>query len=90
VPVLAHQGVSTGARASELLDATVVDADSEQQLITVMRKATRVLQPLPVAPDAFVWLRLYQAVVLVSSVRRSGDRDPKMNASASVVLPTSG
>src|SRR6266516_3469661 len=53
--------VSTGARASELLGATVADADPGQQLITVMRKGTRVLQPLPAAPDAFVWLRLYQA-----------------------------
>ena len=53
--------VSTGARASELLGATVADADPGQQLITVMRKGTRVLQPLPAAPDAFVWLRLCQA-----------------------------
>jgi integrase len=53
--------VSTGPRASELLGATVADADPGQQLITVMRKGTRVLQPLPAAPDAFVWLRLYQA-----------------------------
>src|SRR5665811_754432 len=53
--------VSTGARASELLGATLADADPGQQLITVMRKGTRVLQPLPAAPDAFVWLRLYQA-----------------------------
>jgi integrase len=53
--------VSTGARASELLGATVGDGDPGQQLITVMRKGTRVLQPLPAAPDAFVWLRLYQA-----------------------------
>jgi integrase len=53
--------VSTGARASELLGATVADVDPGQQLITVMRKGTRVLQPLPAAPDAFVWLRLYQA-----------------------------
>ena len=53
--------VSTGARASELLGATVADVDPGQQLITVMRKGTRVLQPLPSAPDAFVWLRLYQA-----------------------------
>lgn len=53
--------VSTGARASELLGATVADIDPGQQLITVMRKGTRVLQPLPAAPDAFVWLRLYQA-----------------------------
>ena len=53
--------VSAGARASELLGATVADADPGQQLITVIRKGTRVLQPLPAAPDAFVWLRLYQA-----------------------------
>ena len=53
--------VSAGARASELLGATVADADPGQQLITVMRKGTRALQPLPAAPDAFVWLRLYQA-----------------------------
>lgn len=53
--------VSTGARASELLGATVGDTDPGQQLITVMRKGTRVLQPLPAAPEAFVWLRLYQA-----------------------------
>lgn len=53
--------VSTGARASELLGVTAGDVDPGQQLITVMRKGTRVLQPLPAAPDAFVWLRLYQA-----------------------------
>jgi len=53
--------VSTGARASELLGATAADVDPGQQLITVVRKGTRVLQPLPAAPDAFVWLRLYQA-----------------------------
>jgi site-specific recombinase XerD len=53
--------VSTGARASELLGATAGDADPGSQLITVMRKGTGVLQPLPAAPDAFVWLRLYQA-----------------------------
>jgi integrase len=53
--------VSTGARASELLGATAADVDPGQQLITVMRKGSRVLQPLPAAPDAFVWLRLYQA-----------------------------
>lgn len=53
--------VSTGARASELLGATAGDVDPGQQLITVMRKGTRALQPLPAAPDAFVWLRLYQA-----------------------------
>ena len=36
--------VSTGARASELLGATVGDADPGQQLITVIRKGTRALQ----------------------------------------------
>jgi integrase len=55
--------VSTGARASELLGASCGDADAGQQLITVMRKGTRALQPLPASPDAFVWLRLYQAQI---------------------------
>jgi integrase len=53
--------VSTGARAAELLGATTGDADPGQQLITVVRKGTRALQQLPASPDAFVWLRLYQA-----------------------------
>jgi integrase len=53
--------VSTGARAAELLGATAADVDPGQQLITVLRKGTRVLQQLPASPDAFVWLRLYQA-----------------------------
>ena len=35
--------------------------DAGQQLITVIRKGTRALQQLPACPDAFVWLRLYQA-----------------------------
>jgi site-specific recombinase XerD len=52
--------VSTGARAAELLGARRADADPGQQLITVVRKGTRALQPLPASPDAFVWLRLYQ------------------------------
>jgi site-specific recombinase XerC len=52
--------VSTGARASELLGATAAGADPGQQLITVIRKGTRALQQVPAAPDAFVWLRLYQ------------------------------
>jgi integrase len=55
--------VSTGARASELLGASFGDADAGQQLITVIRKGTRALQPLPASPDAFVWLRLYQAQI---------------------------
>jgi site-specific recombinase XerD len=53
--------VSTGARASELLGADCGDADPGQQLITVIRKGTRFLQQLPASPDAFVWLRLFQA-----------------------------
>lgn len=53
--------VSTGARASELLGARRADADPGRQLITVERKGTRVLQQVPASPDAFVWLRLYQA-----------------------------
>ncbi|MGV9386387.1 tyrosine-type recombinase/integrase [Nonomuraea sp. NPDC003707] len=53
--------VSSGARASELLGARYADADAGQQLITVVRKGTRATQQLPASPDAFVWLRLYQA-----------------------------
>jgi len=53
--------VSTGARAAELLGVTAGDVDPGQQLITVVRKGTRALQALPASPDAFVWLRLYEA-----------------------------
>lgn len=53
--------VSTGARASELLSATQGGVDPGRQLITVVRKGTRETQELPASPDAFVWLRLYQA-----------------------------
>jgi integrase len=53
--------VSSGVRAAELLGATVADADPGQQLITVVRKGSRALQQVPASPDAFVWLRLYQA-----------------------------
>lgn len=52
--------VSTGARASELLSATVTGVDPCRQLVTVVRKGTRELQQLPASSDAFVWLRLYQ------------------------------
>jgi integrase len=52
--------VSTGARASELLSATLEGVDPGRQLITVVRKGTRELQQLPASSDAFVWLRLYQ------------------------------
>ena len=53
--------VSTGARASELLGVHGGDVDVGQQLVTVIRKGTRAMQQLPASPDAFVWLRLYQA-----------------------------
>ena len=52
--------VSTGARAEELLTALQQHADPGQQLITVTRKGSRAVQPLPASPDSFVWLRLYQ------------------------------
>lgn len=52
--------VSTGARASELLSATQGGVDPGRQLITVVRKGSRVTQELPASTDAFVWLRLYQ------------------------------
>jgi integrase len=55
--------VSTGARASEVLGARGGDVDVGQQLITVIRKGTRAMQHLPASPDAFVWLRLYQAAL---------------------------
>jgi integrase len=70
--------VSTGARAAELLGAAVADADPGQQLITVVRKGTRALRRLPASPDAFVWLRLYQARMQVwcrlAGTRRCGGR----------------
>ena len=55
--------ISTGARASELLGLTCGDVDPGEQLVTVVRKGTKALQRLPASPDAFVWLRLYQAQV---------------------------
>jgi integrase len=55
--------VSTGARASELLGVRCGDLDVGSQLITVIRKGSRALQQLPASPDAFVWLRLFQAEV---------------------------
>jgi site-specific recombinase XerD len=52
--------ISTGARALELLGVLRSGVDPGQQLITVVRKGSCALQPLPASPDAFVWLRLYQ------------------------------
>ena len=53
--------VSTGARASELLSAVQGGVHPGRQVIAVTRKGTRRVQELPASPDAFVWLRLYQA-----------------------------
>src|SRR3954447_20252662 len=55
--------VSTGARASELLGVRHGDIDPGRQLVTVVRKGSRSVQQLPACPDAFVWLRLYQATL---------------------------
>jgi site-specific recombinase XerD len=55
--------VSTAARASELLGAHCGDVDPGQQLVTVIRKGSCSIQPLPASPDAFVWLRLYQSEI---------------------------
>jgi len=51
--------VSSGARASELLSLTGDMINYGDQLIGVVRKGGS-RQWLPAAPDAFVWLRLYQ------------------------------
>jgi site-specific recombinase XerD len=53
--------VSTGARASELLSVTQGGVHPGRQVIAVVRKGTGEVQELPASPDAFVWLRLYQA-----------------------------
>ena len=66
--------VSTGARASELLSATLAGVDPGRQLITVVRKGTRELQELPASTDAFVWLRLYQ--VEMAGLIPAGRRQP--------------
>jgi integrase len=66
--------VSTGARASELLSATVGGVDPGRQLITVVRKGSRAAQELPASTDAFVWLRLYQ--VEMEGLVPSGRRQP--------------
>jgi integrase len=52
--------VSTAARPQELLTLTGATVDYGEQLVGVIRKGTGALQWLPAAPDAFVWLRLYQ------------------------------
>jgi site-specific recombinase XerD len=77
--------VSTGARASELLSATVAGTDPGRQLITVVRKGTRELQELPASTDAFVWLRLYQ--VEMAELIPAGRRQPLWWASRRPARP---
>jgi site-specific recombinase XerD len=66
--------VSAGARASELLSATLAGVDPGRQVITVVRKGTRECQELPASTDAFVWLRLYQ--VEMAELIPQGRRQP--------------
>jgi len=77
--------VSTGARASELLSATLAGVDPGRQVITVVRKGTRELQELPASTDAFVWLRLYQ--VQMAELIPRGRRQPLWWASRRPVRP---
>ncbi|MEZ0095257.1 tyrosine-type recombinase/integrase [Streptacidiphilus sp. EB129] len=77
--------VSTGARASELLSATLAGVDPGRQVITVVRKGTRELQELPASTDAFVWLRLYQ--VEMAELIPKGRRQPLWWASRPPVRP---
>ena len=77
--------VSTGARAPELLSATVAGTDPGRQLITVVRKGTRELQELPASTDAFVWLRLYQ--VEMAGLIPAGRRQPLWWASRRPARP---
>ena len=77
--------VSTGARASELLSATLAGVDPGRQVITVVRKGTRELQELPASTDAFVWLRLYQ--VEMAGLIPPGRRQPLWWTSRRPVRP---
>jgi site-specific recombinase XerD len=77
--------VSTGARASELLSATLAGVDPGRQVITVIRKGTGELQELPASTDAFVWLRLYQ--VEMARLIPKGRRQPLWWASRRPVRP---
>jgi len=54
-------GISTGARASELLGVRCCDLDWGEQLVRVCRKGSGAEQWLPASPEAFVWIRLYLA-----------------------------
>nr|WP_246298221.1 site-specific integrase [Leifsonia soli] len=61
--------VSSGARASELLEVTGEAIDPGQNRVLVHRKGDRREQWIPASQDAFVWLSLY----LGSRSLRSGE-----------------
>ena len=77
--------VSTGARASELLSATLAGVDPGRQLISVVRKGSGASQELPASTDAFVWLRLYQ--LEMDGVIPAGRRQPLWWTSRQPVRP---
>ncbi|MGK9274565.1 tyrosine-type recombinase/integrase [Williamsia muralis] len=51
--------VTSGARASELLGSTTDDVDWAHQRIWVISKGTRLRRPVPVSPEALMWLAAY-------------------------------
>lgn len=51
--------VSSGARAAELLGVTLDDLDLANQRIWVISKGTRLRQPIPASPHAFICLARY-------------------------------
>ncbi|WP_399511653.1 tyrosine-type recombinase/integrase [Williamsia muralis] len=59
--------VTSGARASELLGSTTGDVDWAQQRIWVISKGTRLRRPVPVSPEALMWLAAYLVVCHVNS-----------------------
>ncbi|MEU7863927.1 site-specific integrase [Nonomuraea sp. NPDC049141] len=73
--------VSSGARAAELLGVTPEDIDWAGRQIFVISKGTRLRQPVPASPQAFVRLALYLDEVgtlkpgeSIWRVRRGDDR----------------
>ncbi|MEV8636055.1 site-specific integrase [Streptosporangium sp. NPDC051023] len=73
--------VSSGARAAELLGVTPEDVDWAGRQIFVISKGTRLRQPVPASPQAFVRLALYLDEVgtltpgdSIWRVRRGDDR----------------
>ena len=51
--------VSSGARASELLGLRMDDIDWAAKMIYVLSKGSRLREPIPASPDAFVYLASY-------------------------------